>query len=77
MNVRSLDKFDLQLGFQAGIFTLCRDHLHSQGVGVNLVSSLGTLAMCLSFYCNTNDLSFYCNTNGIVIISHLAKQGEL
>jgi len=68
MNVRSLDKFDLQLGFQAGIFTFYRDHLHSQGVGVNLVSNLGTLEMCLSFYCNTN---------GIVIISHLAKQREL
>jgi hypothetical protein len=68
MNVRSLDKFDLQLGFQAGILTLCKDHLHNQGVGVNLMSSLGTLTMCLSFYCNTN---------GIVIISHLAKQGEL
>jgi hypothetical protein len=64
MNVRSFDKFDLQLGFQAGILTLCRDHLHNQGVGVNLVSSLGTLAMCLSFYY-------------IVIISRLAKQGEL
>jgi hypothetical protein len=68
MNVCSLDKFDLQLGFQVGILTLCRDHLHNQGVGVNLMSNLGTLAM---------GLSFYYNTNGIVIISHLAKQGEL
>jgi hypothetical protein len=68
MNVRSLDKFDLQLGFQADILTFCRDHLHNQGVGVNLMSSLGTLAMCLSFYCNIN---------GTIIISHLAKHGEL
>jgi len=68
MNVRNLDKFDLQLGFQAGILTFYRDHLHNQGVGVNLMSSLGTLVMCLSFYYNTND---------IVIISHLAKQREL
>ncbi len=68
MNVRILDKFDFQLGFQIGILTFCRDHLHNQGVGVNLVSSLGTLTMCLSFYCNIN---------GTIIISHLAKQGEL
>jgi hypothetical protein len=68
MNVHGLDKFGFQHGFQACILTLYRDHLHNQGVGTNLVSSLGTLVMCLSFYYNIN---------GTIIISHLAKQGEL